>query len=229
MSSFSQQPFSRLGVEQLESREVPTVTSYVTHLYQEVLGREPDTSGYNSWVNQLNAGTVSTGQVAISFVTSDEYRTNTVVSYFHAQLDRTPSVAEAQNFVNLLVAGQSQDQLRVAFFGSEEFFNRTGRDNTVFVNRLYSQIFGRTPNNAEVNMWVNVLNQTGGDRTYVARQFLYSAEYYQYEVNYAYQNLLRRQSDSSGFTYWYNQRASGVTVETLDVSFLASSEYFNRS
>ena len=220
--------FSRLGVEQLEAREVPTVTSFVTNLYQEVLGRHPDTDGYNSWVNQLNAGTKSTGQVSIEFFTSNEYRTNTIVDYYQTQLNRTPSVAEVQPFLNRLVAGESQDALRVTFFGSEEFFNRAGRNNAQYVNDLYTQILDRAPSGGEVNYWVNILAQTNGNRTFVAREFLYGAEYYQYQAAYAYVNLLDRQPDFPGLSYWSNQRASGMTVETMDVSFLASVEYFNK-
>jgi len=222
------QSFSRLGVEQLESREVPTVTSFVTNLYQEVLGRQPDSDGYNSWVSQLNAGTSTTGQVAIGFFTSNEYRTNTIVGYYQVQLGRTPSAAEVQPYLNLLIAGQSQDQIRISFFGSEEFFNAAGRNNAQFVNNLYSQILNRAPSGAEVNFWVNVLAQTNGDRTFVAREFLYGTEYYQFQTVYAYQNLLERQPDFAGLFYWSNQRANGMTIETMDVSFLASAEYFNK-
>ena len=228
MTRFDPRPFSRLGVEQLEPRDVPSVTSFVTHLYQEVLDRQPDPSGYNFWVTQLNTGALSTGQVAIGFVTSAEYRTDAVVSYFRAQLGRTPTAAEAQPYVNRLAAGESQDQVRVSFFGSEEFFNDAGRDNAQFVIRLYSQILGRSPSPAEVSGWVNVLTETRGDRTFVANQFLYSPENYQYEAVVAYRNLLHRPPDAAGLAFWESQRASGMTVETMDVGFLASPEYVNR-
>jgi restriction endonuclease Mrr len=220
--------FSRLGVEQLEAREVPTVTSFVTNLYQEVLGRQPDTGGYDSWVNQLNAGTKNTGDVAISFITSTEYRNNTIIGYYQAQLGRTPTAAEIQPFLNRLVAGESQDAVRLTFFGSEEFFNKAGRNNAQFVKNLYDGIFDRLPTNAEINYWVSVLNQTNGDRTFVAQQFLYGREYQQYQAAYAYVNLLERQPDLFGLLYWTDRRASGMTIETMDVSFLASVEYFNK-
>jgi hypothetical protein len=221
--------FNRLGVEQLEAREVPTVTSFVTNLYQEVLGRQPDTDGFNSWVSQLNAGTKTTGQVSISFMTSTEYRTNTIVDYYQVQLLRTPSAAEVQPFLNRLVAGESQDALRLTFFGSEEFFNLAGRNNAQFVKNLYNQIVDRPATVAEVNYWVSVLNLTNGDRTFVAREFLYGREYQQFQAGYAYVNLLERQPDLFGLLYWTDRRASGMTVETMDVSFLASVEFFNRS
>ena len=69
-----------------------------------------------------------------------------------------------------------------------------------------------------------MLGNSNGARTFVARQFLSGAEYYRYEASYAYTNLLHRQPDNSGLTYWSNQRANGMTVETMDVDFLASVE-----
>ncbi len=222
-------PSARLGLEQLESREVPTVSSYVTHLYQDVLGRPPDTVGFSEWVNQLDSGTKTTGDVAIAFLTSEEYRTNTIVGYYQAQLGRTPSAAEVRTMSNRLIAGETQDSLRVTIFASEEFFNGAGRNSAQFVDKLYSQILGRSASGAEVNYWVGVLNQSNGDRTVVARSFLFGAEYQRYEAIDAYVNLLRRPADSSGLAYWANERANGLTVEAMDAGFLASEEYFNRS
>jgi Domain of unknown function (DUF4214) len=221
--------FRQLGVEQLEAREVPTVASYVTNLYQEILGRDPDTNGFYGWSDELQSGRKTTNQVAVAFITSDEYRRGTVISYFQVQLGRTPSNAEVQPFVDRLQNGESQDRLRVTFFGSEEFFNKAGRNNTQFVSNLYTEALGRSATTGELNFWTNELARTGGDRTYVAREFLKSNEYYGLQTRYAYVTLLERQPDSGGYNYWFNQRATGMTVETLDVNFLASVEYFNKS
>ena len=222
-------PSARLGLEQLESREVPTVTSYVTHLYQDVLQRPPDSVGFNDWVDQLNAGSKTTGEVAIAFLTSDEYRTKTIVGYYQEQLGRSPSAAEVQGMYTRLVAGETQNELRVTFFSSDEYYNVVGRNPAQFVIGLYSQILDRPASDAEVNYWLSVLDQSNGDRTSVARAFLFGAEYQRYEAIDAYVNLLRRPADSSGLAYWANERANGLTVEAMDAGFLASEEYFNRS
>ena len=74
------------------------------------------------------------------------------------------------------VAGESQDALRVTFFGSEEFFIGAGRNNSQFVINLHTQILQRSPSAAETNYWVGVLGNSNGARTFVARQFLTGAE-----------------------------------------------------
>lgn len=257
-------PF-RFGVEELEAREVPSVsfvtaetipvhnqlttsvtltggqtgqisseaavattTRFVTHLYEDILGREPDTAGLNHWVTALNNGTLTRGQVAIQFVTSTEYRVDTIRSYFQLQLGRAPAPSEVNSFLSRLVSGETQDSLRVTFFASDEFFNRYGRNPAEYVAQLYSQILGRTASQAEIVNGLNFLNNTGGDRAGLATAFLTSTEYHQRQVAGEYSLLLHRNPDAGGFNYWVNQRAKGVTVEAMTASFLASNEYFLR-
>jgi hypothetical protein len=219
----------RPSVEQLESREVLSNSSFVTHLYQDVLGRQPDAAGYSFWVNSLDQGTYTTGQVSIAFAASTEYRTNVIGRFYVDILGRYPNTSEVNTFLSLFEAGLSQDNIRGLFFGSEEFYNRVGQNPTAFVTQLYSQILGRTASAADVNFWVNELNASNGDRARIARNFLGSPEYKQDEVIAVYAGFLHRNPDTDGFNYWYGQQQNGMTVETLAVSFLASPEYFDRA
>ncbi len=47
-------------------------TAYVTALYQNILGRQPDTDGLNAWVGELDKGTATRSQVLIGFAQSQE-------------------------------------------------------------------------------------------------------------------------------------------------------------
>ncbi len=238
----------RLGVEQLESREVPAglvVTDpvlpeptgvgeslsnavFVTHLYQDVLGRNPDAGGYTGWVNALDAGSLSRVQVADGFLDSTEYRANVLISYYATQLGRNPDAGGFNDHMAQLAAGVSRDEVRAKFFGSEEFFNRYGRNDSAFVAQLYAQILGRTGTVGELSHWLNVLAQNGGDRTAVAHLFLNSAEYHQDQVTLAYAAYLHRGPDAPGFVDWNTQLNAGLPVETMTVQFLGSAEYFVR-
>jgi Domain of unknown function (DUF4214) len=51
-------------------------TQFVTALYNDVLGRAPDSAGLASWVSQLDANTLTTDQVANSFIVSSEAATS---------------------------------------------------------------------------------------------------------------------------------------------------------
>ena len=51
--------------------------AYIDVLYNNVLGREPETAGYNYWVNTLNKNLVSDEQALILFASSDENKAGT--------------------------------------------------------------------------------------------------------------------------------------------------------
>lgn len=201
---------------------------FVTHLYQDVLGRQPDAGGRAYWVTNLNLGTFSQGQVSIAFITSDEYRANTIRSYYQDILGRIPDVSEVDSFMGLFRAGQSQDQIRERFFASDEFSARFSHNSAAFVAQLYSQVLGRTGSTEEVNFWVNKLAATNGDRTLVAHSFLTSTEYMQVEVGAVYTVFLQRIPDAVGFNYWVGQRGNGQTIEMVATGIMASAEYFQR-
>tara|TARA_B100000965_G_scaffold130952_1_gene109169 strand:- start:74 stop:418 length:345 start_codon:yes stop_codon:yes gene_type:complete len=47
-------------------------TTYVNNLYQNVLGRLPDSNGLNYWIGQLNSGTETRYEVLLGFSESAE-------------------------------------------------------------------------------------------------------------------------------------------------------------
>jgi hypothetical protein len=202
---------------------------FVVHLYKDVLGRHADSSGLAYWSTNLDLGTFTQGQVSIAFVTSDEYRANTIRGYYQDILGRTPEQAEVDAYMGLFRAGESQNDLRQRFLASDEFSARFSHNSAAFVAQLYSQVLGRTGSTDEVNFWVNVLRNTNGDRTGVARSFLTSTEYLQVEVGDLYTVFLRRLPDAPGFNYWVGERGRGQTIEMVATGILASGEYFQRN
>jgi len=51
----------------------PDPTAFVTALYQNILGRGPDTPGLTGWLNALTSGQLSFAQVALGFTESPEF------------------------------------------------------------------------------------------------------------------------------------------------------------
>ena len=70
----------------------PTLLRQVTALYQEILGRDPDTGGYNFWTGQ---GTAGLGLMVDNFLTSPEsYNTNFgVMEAYQAATGAGPNLA----------------------------------------------------------------------------------------------------------------------------------------
>ena len=153
-------------------------------MVQSETDRFPDRSGFTRRLLRTRVGNTHPCRRTAFRLSRPEYRQS---KHTHDGANPRPAA----------VAGESQDALRVTFFASEEFFNGAGRNNSQFVNNLYTQILQRTPSGAETHYWVGVLGNSNGDRTFVARQFLTGAEYYRCEANYACTNLLHRQPDNA--------------------------------
>lgn len=138
------------------------------------MGRDPETAGYNFWVNYtLSHG--DRGAVAQFFLASPEYRTHFVTSLYTNFLHRSPDAAGLAAYTNLLAINRDELQLVSIMVGSQEYFVLNGNSNASFVNALYRDLFGRSPDTTGAAGWLNLLNQ-GLSRSQVALDFLLSPE-----------------------------------------------------
>ena len=94
-------------------------------------------------------------------------------------------------------------------------------DETVelFIGRLYTAAFGRVPDEAGLQYWVNVVNDPLVSYKDVSQNFVNSTEFSAIAspnsssdvfATALYQNVLGRAPDSSGLGYWTNQLNSGL-------------------
>ncbi|MBF0101931.1 MAG: DUF4214 domain-containing protein [Desulfobacterales bacterium] len=109
--------------------------AFVTLLYQNVLGREPDTEGYNYWIGQLNAGTVTKGGTIIGFSESNEYKTkignNLQVTMMYAgMLRRSPEQTSFDDWVVQFGGGRPVVDLVDVLLSSTEYSSRFSNPTT---------------------------------------------------------------------------------------------------
>jgi len=102
---------------------------FVTLVYQNVLGRAPDTEGNTFWVGELNSGRRSRGQVMLEFSESAEYQANSrnevfVTMMYIGMLRRSPEEEGFNFWVNYLDIGNSGLALINGFLYSQEYANR---------------------------------------------------------------------------------------------------------
>jgi hypothetical protein len=104
-------------------------SQFVNLVYQNVLGRAPDSGGFTFWVNQLNTGQMSRGQVMRNFSESDEYRSTSfnrvyVTMMYSGMLRRAPDQGGFDFWVGFMNGGQSGLSLINGFLVSAEYHNR---------------------------------------------------------------------------------------------------------
>ncbi|MCQ2531805.1 MAG: DUF4214 domain-containing protein [Saccharofermentans sp.] len=176
---------------------------FVTQLYQKCLGREPDASGFQTWVDMLNnhasrdyvlSGFLNSYEFSLTCaqygVSSDPY-TPTGPQYmlypnpekiglfvtflYNSTLERDPDPQGYNNWINEISNGMSGEKVAIGFIFSAEMTNKN-LSNEDFVRILYQAFLGRSPDPAGFQTWVDQLNG-GASRESVFYGFVYSTEF----------------------------------------------------
>jgi Subtilase family/Domain of unknown function (DUF4214) len=220
---------------------LPALSVFVSGLYQDVLGRQPDPAGLSAWAGFLLANCTTGGFSAtgVAFYDSMEFRTlrpltlnGLVTSLYRAFLDRDPEPG------GLLWWGQHFRDQRVAvatgFIRSAEFrslrFDRTDRAAvTAVVTRFYEEILGRAPEPGGLTSWVNYI-AISGDLEGTAVAFITSSEFegrpltFRDYVAILYRAFLARNPDAGGLDSWDGVLRQGL-IHIIQAGFVPSAEF----
>ncbi len=171
----------------------------VTDCYNAMLGRDPDSSGFDYWVQRLDVG-MTPEAILAGFVGSQEFinlcrgygidpgtyrttaardqnyeRTYFVYRLYKNCLGRTPDVGGLENWCGELGRGGSGTKVAYGFVFSQEYL-RKHTSNEEYVDMLYRTILGREADSAGRRNWVGQLNR-GGSREQVLNGFMQSQEF----------------------------------------------------
>jgi hypothetical protein len=201
---------------------------FVQALYLDEMGRPGSKAELDAWVGVL--GGPGQFSVALAIDHSAEARDHLVKSWYLAFLGRAAAGGEEQGFVNLLLSGQTEEQVLGLILSSPEFHARartlvsSGSADARFVQSLYLLLLNRTASDAEIAGWVNVLPLVGEQG--VAQSILGSSEFRADEFEGYYNVQLHRPADSTGLNIWVE---SGLDVGTVRTFVESSSEFFSNS
>jgi hypothetical protein len=171
----------------------PEDTAFITLLYRNVLQREPDAPGLNTWATEL-AGGESRADIVLKFSESpenieltsddveqglwlrDEYAAQ-VTRLYHTTLNRLPDAGGLVKWTTALHSGESLLEIANGFTGSAEFQERYGKlDNAGFTTLLYNNVLGRQPDSAGLAAWTASID-SGKPHAEVVVGFSESAEH----------------------------------------------------
>ncbi|MBO6213921.1 MAG: DUF4214 domain-containing protein, partial [Lachnospiraceae bacterium] len=227
---------------------------FVTRMYEVVLGREPDQSGYTDWTNRLTSGEAEASDLVYGFFFSDEYigknKSNgeIVTDFYKTMLNREPDEGGYANWVHDLDIGMSMQAINAGFVNSAEFGQvcsyygiKTGNatisepvdlnaDRSDFIYRLYMNCLEREPDRGGYNTWCQYLAD-GNSGSQCAYGFFFSDEFknngYSDEeyVSILYSTILGREADRSGMIGWVSELENGASREHILNGFLFSAEF----
>jgi hypothetical protein len=208
------------------------IPRFIQALYASALGRPASQADVGYWSGifaQRGQGAVARG---IEF--SPEARTRLVQGWYVTFLGRAaaPPASEVQWWVNLLLAGNSEERVLSYILSTAEFYYRaqtlvsSGTSDERFVGALYRLLLNRTPGQSEVTSWVRLLPSVG--RQGAALGFLKSTEYRGIMVRAYYSGLLHRSQppSQSEVNFWV---LSSLDLGSIRVLFESTQEYYFNS
>jgi hypothetical protein len=135
-----------------------TPSSWILALYRDLLHRVPATFEVNFWLAQIGAGAGSL-PIATAFATSGERQGIIITEVYATYLARQPEPEAVVFWLGQFQLGMDRAAFVSFVAGSTEFFFRNGGTNTGFIVGLYSDVLRRNPTPAEINFWLNIMNQ----------------------------------------------------------------------
>jgi len=106
--------------EYYQNRCGGTINGFLDQLYKDLLGRPIDQGGLGYFTGQLNQGSTRP-QVALLILSSLEYRSDQIQSFFNTFLDREAAGSELAFFVALWQQGVRREQIIAQIIGSPEY------------------------------------------------------------------------------------------------------------
>ncbi|NMR21385.1 DUF4214 domain-containing protein [Cellulomonas fimi] len=197
---------------------------YVTGVYRDLFHRDPDPSGLTTWSTLLAAGTPLVS-VANSITSSAEYRGGLIRGAYDEFLDREPDAGGLANWLDEMARGMTIQTMEGGFLASQEYYDQSGGQDAVWVQRLYQHVLRRAAGEAEVQHWLGQL-AAGQSRQDVAMGFLLSTERLGTVVDGYYQDLLDRGIDPAGLTHWVGAIQTGTRTEAIIGGIVSSREYW---
>ncbi len=105
----------------------PRVSDFVTRFYRLCLGREPDTNGLNTWVDNLTSGKITGADAARGFIFSSEFTGRNVSDQeylnvmYRAFFDREPDDEGNAHWLKDLSSGKNRLYVLAGFVNSSEY------------------------------------------------------------------------------------------------------------
>lgn len=151
---------------------------FLTQLYRNFLGREPDASGLLYWNGLLSDGSHTAVSVTREFLNSNEHQATykPIVHMYLAAFNRIPDAGGLAYWATQQRNGGSLKDIAIAMGDSDEFKNLHGQSsNEQFIKDLYRNALSREPDAPGESFWNAVLD-SGVSRALVMLSFAVSPE-----------------------------------------------------
>ncbi|MEA2163042.1 MAG: hypothetical protein QOK37_1169 [Thermoanaerobaculia bacterium] len=202
----------------------PSNDRWINQIYIDLLGRTADAAAISSLGGAL-AGGATRPAVALTVLTSIEYRQRLLTGFYTTFLHRTPSAAELSFWMPAFAANLTDEQIESQFLASPEYFALASSSNASWIANVFSDVLGRTPSSAEVAAYSALLGSSS--RATVGLSILTSNEAVTRRVQQYYNRYLHRVASTPEASAFVNAILGGTSDEQVIAQILGADEYFN--
>jgi len=184
--------------------------NFVDQLYRDALHRAPDPAA-QGWVQSLDSGRLSRGDVAVQVLGSDEGLRTRVNDLYVRFLGRQADAGGVNYWTDFLRRdGHSDTDLAARLIGSPEYFQtQGGGTNAGFLNALYQDVLCRSITQNELGDRSDDLRDDSRDE--VAQDVLESDEARSDQVQGVFTSYLRRQASGNDRNEWSHDLDGGLS------------------
>ena len=157
-----------------------TLAALVDRQFVDYLGRGPSAAERNDWTRRLITGTADRGDLVTALRRSSDNieHVDPVTRLYSAYFLRIPDRGGLVYWIGKHRRGTRLGTISQSFAGSNEFKRRYGSlSNAQFVELIYRNLFGRTPDPSGLAYWTTQLDRNRKDRGAVMAGFSESNEY----------------------------------------------------
>jgi hypothetical protein len=167
----------------------------------------------------------ATFNVASAIVNSPENFSDFVTKEFTTLLRRAPDIQGLDFFVTRMNQGMSPEAVEAAFASSSEYIFDHGNTAVGWLNGVYNDLLGRTPDLMGLNHWLMRMG-AGETVVQVAGEIATSTERETMVIRQDYFTFLGRAPDATGLNHWLTLLRSGFTRAFVASAIVGSNEFF---
>jgi len=182
-------------------------------IYIGLLYREPDVSGFQDFLHNLNTGTLDEQQLISAIKTSDEYKlkhTNSdlINTAFVELLNSEPSDSEFHRYLDLLEDGTLDEQQLISAIKTSDEYKLLAK-NSEIVRKCYLEVLYREPDPSGFNAFLVHLKNGDIDEQQLISKLKKSDEY---KISQAYLEIFGIKITEFDSDYFQNELKSIVPL-----------------
>ncbi|TFW17227.1 DUF4214 domain-containing protein [Massilia arenosa] len=156
-----------------------STVSFLSQLYTNLLGRNPDASGLAWWADVIDSGRANAAEVTRDFIDSPEFGgvVQPLARLYYAAFGRIPDASGLQYWTHNAQGGQSYADIVKYFAASPEFAKLYGQlDSAAFLDALSTTALGHSMDTTARAGWLDKLASGSATRADVLSSVVSSSE-----------------------------------------------------